>query len=345
MTALERDYVTLIETLTPALKQSRQAPKRFSKAQRQDLSSVLRWNADRNIVGFGVGPKPKKGKDGSKPQSLVIFVVRKLAKSRVPKKQLIPQRIHAECIQRGLTTDVVEVGEMPMLQASASLNPGSNAAHFTMRSGSVTAIVSTRGVPKLPFLLSCCHVFAPSQVVGNPVESPPDPSAATFTNRVADVATFEPLRAGGSIANRMDAALARPLTGGPTLSNIVPGVGKVTSASPLQSGEFLSNGIRRVLGVGAVTGRVQGEIIAERVSTLLADPFGRRFLFQDVIAYRPSPVTQAGDSGMPILSISAGGLQLLGMHIGLGRVGTTGVGAAFFVPIAPVLNRLRVDLA
>ena len=343
MTATERDLTTLVKSLTPALKTRQAAPKRFSRAQRRDLSAAIGWNSDGNIVGFGVGPKRTSEQPDYKRHSLIVFVVKKLAKSKVAKDQLIPRRISAECVERQLSTDIVEVGQMPMLQATV-LRPGANAAHFSMRDGSITAVVTSRGVPKLPFLLSCCHVFAPPQSSGRQVESPPDPSAITFTNHVADVAAFQPLHPGGNIPNQMDAALAAPILSGPGLSNDIPGVGRLSSTSRLKTGEFLPNGIRQVFGVGAVTGRVQGDIVAENVATLLADPFGRRFLFQNIVAYRPTPVTQPGDSGMPILMNGPAGLQLLGMHIGLGQIGNTSIRAAFFVPIAPVLDRFGVNL-
>lgn len=343
MTARNQDYARLVRTLTPALKQHASVPKRHSAAQKRDLTLARRWTADRNVVGFGVGPKCVDNTPNYGRQSLVVFVVKKLAKSRIPRQQLVPRRLQAESIERTVTTDVIEVGTLPMLQAT--LCPGTDAAHFTMRDGSVTAIVRARNAPPLPFLLSCCHVFAPPGAMGRQVESPPDPSSITFRNHVANVAMFEPLRAGGNVANRMDAALAAPLSPGPSLSNDIPGLGPITSVSPLRSGEFLRRGIRRVLGVGAMTPRVQGEILAENVATMLADPVGRAFLFQDLVAYRPTPVTQPGDSGMPILLRTAAGIQLLGMHIGIGRVGSSQAGAAFFVPIAPVLDRFAVDLA
>jgi hypothetical protein len=344
VTTIERDLARLVGTLAPVLKRRPTTPKRYSKEQRRDLKFAHQWNADRNIVGFGTGPKWTKGKTDYARQSLIVFVVRKLAKSRLSPAQWIPRRVHAESVERDVATDIVEVGTLPMLQATAVLRPGTDAAHFSMRNGSITAVVASRVSPRLPFLLSCCHVLSPPGAIGRQVESPPDLSAITFQNHVADVAAFEPLRGGGNLPNRMDAALARPLASGPGMSNDILGLGRIASTSRLVSGQFLSHGVRQVLGVGAMTPRVRGDILAENVATVLVDPFGRVFLFQDLVAYRPIPATQAGDSGMPILVNTAAGLQLVGMHIGFGRIGNTNVGAAFFVPIAPVLDRLNVDL-
>ena len=344
MTRVQLDLAEFVKTLTPAIKRNSSGPKRFSKAQLRDLRSATHWNADGNVIGFGVGPKRTAGKTDRGTACLIVFVVKKLARSRVSKKCLVPKRIDARSVECRFHTDVIEVGSFPQLQVSTSLGPGVNAAHFSMRAGSVTAVVASRGVPKLPFLLSCCHVFAPTLEAGNPIESPPDVSAATFTNQVARVAAFEPLRAGGNVANRMDAALGTPFPGGPGLSNNMPGFGRIVSASGLSSGQFLPAGIRRIIGVGAVTPQVQGDLLAENVVTALADEFGRRFLFQDVVAYMPTPVTQAGDSGMPIMRSTPSGLELLGMHIGVGQIVNTNVRAAFFVPIAPVLNRFAVNL-
>lgn len=194
-------------------------------------------------------------------------------------------------------------------------------------------------------LLSCSHVFAPLDMTGPQVESPPDASALTFTNLVANLGQFEPLTPGGNVVNRMDAALAVPIPERISgLNNVVPGLGPITSASQLQSGEFAQNGIQSFVGVGAVSGQISGSLIAENVSSLFQDSRGRVFLFQDIVAYTPDPVTREGDSGMPILRQTGDGIELLGMHIGVSIIQGTHIRAAFFVPIRVALDRFDVNL-
>ncbi len=73
----------LVTTLTPALRARSTVPKRYSKEQRRELKRAFQWNEDRNIVGFGVGPKCTDNVPDLSKHSLVIFVVKKLAKSRL----------------------------------------------------------------------------------------------------------------------------------------------------------------------------------------------------------------------------------------------------------------------
>ncbi|HWI16447.1 MAG TPA: hypothetical protein VNT81_01780 [Vicinamibacterales bacterium] len=342
MRTSQQHLADMVGTLTPALRQRQNVPTRFTGRQKRDLARASGWNRDRNIVGFGIGPKRVNDKPDYKHPSLVVFVLKKVAESRLPREQRIPKRLDAESVDRRVLTDVVEVGTIPVFQA---LRPGTNAAHFTMRSGSVTAVVVSPHDPQRRALLSCCHVFAPPGAAGAHVESPPDPSSLSATNLVAMVTEAQLLQPGGNIVNKIDAALAEPIAGAPPLSNTIAGVGTLTSISSLRSGQFIPSGIKRVLGIGAISGAVSGEIIAERVATLMADAAGRSYLFADLVAYRPSPVTQGGDSGMPIVRQTPAGLELLGMHIGLGQILSTPVHAAFFVPLAAVRDRFAIELA
>jgi hypothetical protein len=345
MIASRRDYIRAVEALTPALKRRRRRSSHRSPAHRKDLRTALAWNASGNVLGFGVGPKRVDGEPDYGTTCLIVFVARKLARRKVPSAERIPARARVHTLERTLPTDLIEVGSIPQLQASSTLQPGTNAAHFTMRTGSLTAVVQTRRVPKQLLLLSCCHGFAPTGSSGRQIESPPDLLAATITNWVADLSDFEPLRPGGVAANRIDAAVAIPHHDMvPKTSNNVPGFGRLVSASALHSGQFAENGVRRFDGAGAATARVRGDLLAEHVSTLLGDVLGRVFLFQGLVAYDPTPLTQAGDSGMPLFIRVPGGLQLIGLHIGLGRIAGTRRGAAFFVPIVDVLDRFGIDL-
>lgn len=345
MSVLRHDLAAFVRTVSPALRQRPMTPKRYSRAQERDLKRARSWNADRNIIGFGVGPKCTNNKPDYSRTSLVVFVVRKLARSRVRKERYIPKRVEAESVGRQFTTDVIELGTLPVLQQGHILKPGTNAAHFTLATGSVTAVLKRRtDTQQTPLLLSCCHVFLPPEANGVVVESPPDPSAITFSHHVADVIDQEPLQDGGNVANSLDAALALPIAGAPPVSNEVPGFGQITSISSLQSGEFIPNGIRSVFGVGATSGHVSGEILAENVSTRMRDAAGRLFLFTGLVAYRPTPTTEEGDSGMPILMNAANSLELLGMHIGRGRTLRTNLGAAFFIPISRVVDRFQLEL-
>ena len=332
---LKRLARMLGQTLGPG---KRRANPASTKLERDLRRKARGWNEDGNILGFGVGPKRVHGKAEYRIPSLIVLVATKLGEQKLPPRRRIPKAL---TLRHGVTvpTDVIEIGGLGELQA---VHMGANAAHFSMRAGTVTAVVRPAGQPAL-HLLSCAHVFAPSFATGPQVESPPDPSALTHTNLVANVVLATPLRTGASSSNRVDAAIALPIPGVP-LTPGLPGVGPVASVSALESGQFVNNGVRRFLGVGAVSGRIQGEIIAESVWTLMRNERGQVFRFDDVIAYRPQPLTKAGDSGMPLVRATPAGLELLGMHIGASTVRNTAVRAAFMVPISRVFDRLQIRL-
>ena len=253
-------------------------------AARAELARALRWNRSGNIVGFGIGPKTTHGQPAAPAQSLIVFVATKIKKTRLDTDEVVPARVYLRALGRSITTDVVEVGEIPRLQAPM-LRPGANAAHFTMLHGSLTAVVRAKGAAGPPLVLSCAHGFAPLGAGGRQIECPPDPRPFTADNEVAALHTAIPLRPGGTVANTIDAALATPIPAKIAgLTNHMPGVGIISSVSPLVSGQFLSNGIRDVIGVGAATPQMTGRIVAERVSTVLADRLGRIFLFQTLVA-------------------------------------------------------------
>jgi hypothetical protein len=307
-----------------------------------------RWNVQANILGFGIGPKQTLEKEAAPEDALIVFVADKVAETRLHRHERIPARVRLESIGRWVTTDVQALGEIPKLQAAPVLMPGSDAAHFTMAHGTITAIVKPRVPPFVPLLLSCAHGFTPLGAAGNVVESPPDPSALMATNAVANVTFARPLTPGGAVANVVDAALARPMAdriGG--LSNIIPGLGRLVAISSLLSGQFRANGIVTIGGTGASTPRLTGTIFAENVSALLADSRGRVYMYQNVVANAPTPLPQAGDSGMPIVRfITPGQLELLGMHVGFGGLlGAPNAKGAFFIPANVFMGQLAVDLA
>jgi hypothetical protein len=124
----------------------------------------------------------------------------------------------------------------------------------------------------------------------------------------------------------------------------VPGIGPITALSSLKSGEFSRNGVRAFIGAGAVSPQVRGSLIAEGVATIFMDSRRLVYLFDDLIAYNPTPLPQEGDSGMAMLRPIAGGLELLGIHIGLGKIVNTNIGAAFFVPIHRAVDRFGITL-
>lgn len=312
-------------------------------AEKALVAKARRWNADGNILGFGLGPKRIRNRPRYKNRSLIVFVARKIGSGKLHKSRAIPPQLRLRRAGIVISTDVIEIGGIGVLQAGP-LHPGANAAHFSLGAGTVTALVRPTDVPAGALVLSCAHVFAPLGLTGPEIESPPDPSALTHTNLAARLVRAIPLGTGASSANRIDAALAQPVPG-IALQREIPGVGAIGLVSALESGQFQANGIRQLVGFGAMTGQVTGDLLAESVWTLMRDERGNLFRFTDVVAYRPRPATQAGDSGMPLVRPTAAGPELLGMHIGASTIRNTAIRAAFMVPISRVMASLKIGLA
>jgi hypothetical protein len=245
-------------------------------------------------------------------------------------------------LEKSVVTDVVEIGAPPPLQAAnVNLMPGVSAAHFTLGGGTVTAAVRVMAHPRQPLvLLSASHVFfPPGTAVNQPVESPPDDRAGTFTNQIATVFDGFQLNSGGT-GNAFDAALALPGPGR-NLSNQIGTVDRITSVTTVDSPALVSlrNGI--VIGAGSVSGQFQGRMLLHSVQISVGP-----FLFRDIVLARYTSMTQNGDSGAPVFQpIGAiGQLELIAMHIGLTTHPSAGIVAAI-VPIARVFGIGRWRLA
>lgn len=309
------------------------------------LTRASRWNELGNIVGFGFGRKRINNRPAKPGVALIVFVATKLHPSRLRRHQRIPKRLRYHRRKSTVATDVIEVGAVPRLHAGPILAPGVDAAHSTMRHATVTAVVRSMD-NRAALILGCAHGFAPVGAAGTQIESPPDLSAQTATNLVAVLQDVEPLKVGGRSPNFIDAAVALPVPGRISgLSNQIPNLGTITFSSPLVSGQFAPNGVKAFLGFGAVTGRVSGRLLAENVATLLTDELRRVYLYQNIVAYVPTPLPQAGDSGMPLVRSTPNGLELLGLHIGMGGTLPGNTPAAFFVPIRPVMDRFMIQVS
>ena len=346
MPPVDRALRRLVRVLAQSLRSSRSsrgAGVARTAAERALVARARRWNADGNILGFGIGPKRTKNRPRYRERSVIVFVATKLGAERLPKGRVIPPRLRIQQSALTVATDVIEIGGVAVLQAGP-LHPGANAAHFSLRAGTVTALVRPANGAGGTLVLSCAHVFAPLGLAGPQIESPPDPSALTHTHVAANLVKAIPLGTGASSANRVDAALGQPIPGVALLPDL-PGVGPIPLVSALESGQFQSHGVRQLFGFGATSGRVNGDLLAESVWTLMRDERGNLFRFTDVVAYRPKPLTQAGDSGMPLLRATAAGPELVGMHIGASTIRNTTVRAAFMVPISRVMGALQIRLA
>lgn len=76
----------------------------------RDIQKVVKKYGQRlllfcNVVGIGIGYKTQKNISTARP-CIKVYVQKKIPKSRLPKKEIIPERLD------NIETDVVEVGSI-----------------------------------------------------------------------------------------------------------------------------------------------------------------------------------------------------------------------------------------
>jgi len=209
---------------------------------RQSLSvasAVL--SAGAGVHAVGVGRKVVAG-EITEERCVRIYVVQKLALSLLPQRDLLPERLD------GIATDVIEApiafaaslqpsnGKQKKkktaapvfaatLQPPCSVNrkqrqrpvvPGSSVAHFNVTAGTLASICRSHfhgDDPAQLYLLSNNHVIAELNQAkfGDDVYQPGPVDGGTETDRVATLHRFIPLNLGGTVPNRVDAAIAELL--------------------------------------------------------------------------------------------------------------------------------------
>jgi hypothetical protein len=289
-----------------------------------------------NILGFGVGPKVISGKRDHSAYCVVMFVRKKLPKSRLRDLMAVPTYISMNTSGLQIQTDVQEWGGPPV--AHGALFAGASIGDVAGHSGTMTLAVQDNS-DNTSLILSCSHVLARCGMgnVGDEIESPSNPALDPGPNVVASLLRFTRIDS-GSLTNAVDAAVAIP-GNGIDLSNMIAGIGTPCGIRDLTlEGEAAINNVN-VQRVGIITGLQIGTIRNIHVSTritypqLPADP---SIQFVDLVQYEAS--SQAGDSGAAVLDTTADN-NVVGMHI----AGTQDGSASFFTHIRYVFERMQVS--
>ncbi len=290
---------------------------------------------DRNVIGFGVGPKIAKGEHNPSRHCLVFFVRKKLPKSRLRNLIEIPKHFFLNTTGLRVQTDVQEWGGPPI--AHSPLSSGASIGDLAGNSGTMTLAVqdTSKGTP---LILGCSHVLAAcgNGHVGDGVESPANPSAdpgANIVGRLLRFTVIDPL----SVSNAVDAAVADPL-GGIDLSNNIPGIGIPAGMRDLTlEGETVIDQLE-VERAGAVTGLQTGTIRNLHISTRITYhqlPGDPSVYFVDLVQY--DALSEEGDSGAAVVD-TTDAHRVVGMHIAGMQNGT----ASLFTHIRYVFDRMQV---
>ncbi|UCE05679.1 MAG: hypothetical protein JSW07_19125 [bacterium] len=169
----------------------------YNDVKKAKAQSVKSLKKKLNVNGVAVGHKIVNGKDTGEP-CVTILVRKKLAKSELLSKDLVPQAIN------GIPTDVKEVGEIVAFQARTDhwrpAPGGVSIGHYLMTAGTLGAFVKDATTGET-LILSNNHVMANSNraAKGDAIVQPGAADGASYPDdRIAVLERFIPIQFPGS---------------------------------------------------------------------------------------------------------------------------------------------------
>jgi len=277
----------------------------------------------RNVVSVGKGTKIVKGIDTGET-AIVVGVCRKVALRQLLPKDLIPLNIE------GVKTDVVEVGELKLLQnPTEKFRPcpgGVSCGHYMITTGTLGCWVKKDGQY---MILSNNHVLANMNEgrVGDPIYQPGPYDGGGPLDCIGhlysykEISILEPSDCGAAkvtagilnflaailrrqtrlvpvnppLTNLVDCALAKPVTEDLVLDTIL-GLGDISDTAELSVGESVWKSGR---SSGVTIGRVTQIDVVANVQV----GEGKLALFEDQVLISTSNFSEPGDSGSAILTV------------------------------------------
>jgi hypothetical protein len=325
----------------PLLAAKQSAAKRFLKPSPPrpiPAAFAVSVRPEHNVVGVGVGYKLKNGVRTDQ-HAVRLYVERKLPVNTVPMPFMLPSAIN------GIETEVIETGrfralpgEIPVAQqrlrparpgCSVGFQFNGDQAGFVM-AGTLGAIVVMNGTA---YLLSNNHVLANENklVIGSPIFQPglldqgdPDHDQIAKLTKFIEINTDVP--------NLVDCAIAEILDSNAVQATVLPEVGPLQSADPLDAAEGL-----QVHKTGRTTGYTRGTIFDVSADVNVTYDIGTlTFENQVLIQGDEGQFSDAGDSGSLIVD------RATQRAVGLLFAGSSAYTIAN--PITQVLNQLQVAL-
>lgn len=288
----------------------REATSRFLFRAESGIASAyaVSTRPQHNVVGVGVGPKITKGK-ATRQRCVRFYVEHKLGETAIPPEFMLPSTVN------GVPTDVIETGRFRALPATIPIeqkrsrpaSPGSSIgfqytgakAGYVM-AGTLGAVVTADGVT---YILSNNHVLADenSLPVGSAIFQPGllDHGNAA-RDQIAKLTRFIVLKAG--TANAVDAAIAEVLVAKSVSASVLPKVGKLKSATPIDATEGM-----KVHKCGRTTAYTTGAIFDVSATVKVQYDLGA-LTFDDQVLIRgdAGAFSGAGDSGSLIVDRATG---------------------------------------
>jgi hypothetical protein len=219
---------------------------------------------------------------------------------------------------------------------------GISAGHFNITAGTIGYFCrSTRhgDDPAHVFALSNNHVFANvnQALVGDDLYQPGPLDGGTAADRFADLTRWVPIQTGGTVPNRVDAAIGRLSAGVAHLAEVCS-IGPITGTAQATEGMLVRKH-------GRTTGYTEGEVTDESYDALIGmdhDDPSVVALFEDQMRIErvaPYPaIGLGGDSGS--LVVSQEDALAVGLYFAGPPSGTYGIANH----IRDVLNELEIQL-
>ncbi len=275
----------------------------------------------KNVVACGVGWKATRGQVSDEP-CVVVSVTKKLPIDQLAAADLVPQTVGK------VRTDVVETGVIRALQSPTErwrpAPGGVSIGHINITAGTLGCLV-TRGTDLL--ILSNNHVLADSNrgEIGDAILQPGPHDGGTSDDRIAVLEEFVPINFGTapptcglatSVAsllnaiskvvgsahrlatyqeteepNRVDAAIARPLSG-ELVERRILNIGIPKGSREAALGTSIKKS-------GRTTGFTTGEILQVDATVRVSYGSAGDATFED--QYVAGPMSSGGDSGSAVL--------------------------------------------
>lgn len=328
-----------VERLTPLLfppARRRRVVRDLSKAHKQDLRSTASLPWQTNVLGIAVSEKTTEYKRCAGELCLKFYVRKKLARSRLNSKELIPSVMQLESVGAKVVTDVEQYPYTPILHNGRfrPLRPGSSIGNFRgITRGTLGLIVRKVGDPT-PLLLSCSHVLGLGGLGenGDTVEQPGDFDVSTLQNAVGRVLEFTFLDP--NFINEVDAGLVE-LNAGQQTDPAILGMNRPSGIDEVTIADLAQMSGLPLLRSGASTDLQPGTLEGVKASfRLFFEAINATFTYSNLAVYRTDAA--GGDSGAAVINGDTN--NVIGLHIG--GAGPLG----FFTPIRTVFDQLNIEL-
>ncbi|MEA3276268.1 MAG: serine protease [Pseudomonadota bacterium] len=302
------------------------------------------------INGYAVGRKVTSGKVTG-DVAIAIFVNKKMGLRRLPLANRIPKvlRLPSEKAKDGVLDFITDVREarFSSLEYIARERPapsGISIGHVNITAGTLGGLVRDRD-SGVTAILSNNHVLADSNeaAIGDPILQPgPHDGGTDPADHIANLTRFVPIDFAADAENRVDGAIATPLSPSDVIWN-TKDIGAETPVNVRHLGE--SDLGRFVHKTGRTTEHTQGFVDAVFATVQVKYDLFQKATFVDQIIVSQSPVEEAfsdgGDSGSLVYDSdnSVVGLLFAGSEGSEDEPATTIVN-----PMNYVLEKLNIEL-